>query len=330
MVVRVGSRSISVIDVHVHPKILPTNKLIEPERLIEEMDKAGVDKAVLLAVETDPAGFDKFVNEELKRKVCLEYYRLYPRRYAYYLDENTLLYEFSTEVKQLLNLVNTPNEAVRGYVDKYPERIIGFGSLDPNKPQGYIEEKIRAIKTYGFKGIKLLPTIHFFNPEDPKMETLYERAEKEQLILLVHTGCDPGPWEIVEFSENANPKYLDAVAKEYPNLKIVAAHMGSYSALEPGIWFNEMVNVLKGNENVYADVSAIDEALIKKALELGVSEDKILYGSDYPAVLGWCDTATGMGNPIKALLNLDIKDEVKEKILSGNAKELLNLKERHW
>ncbi|MEM1538288.1 MAG: amidohydrolase family protein [Candidatus Nezhaarchaeales archaeon] len=325
LTVKLGSRSISVIDVHVHPKIIPMNKLIDPERLVEEMDKAGVDKAVLLAVETDPVDFDRFMDEERKKEACLEYYRFYRRSYAYILDEGLLLYEFSTEVKRLLNLVNTTNEAVKKYVDKYPERFIGFGSLNPNKPRDYVDEKIRLIKAYGFKGIKLLPTIQFFNPEDLKMEMVYEKAEKEGLILLMHTGCDPGPWEVVCFSRDANPKYLDKVARNHPNLVIIAAHMGSYSALEPGIWFNEMVTVLKGNENVYADVSAVDEALIKRALELGVSEDKILYGSDYPAVSGWCDTSTGMGNPVKAILNLDVKDEVKEKILGGNAKRLLGL-----
>jgi len=323
--VRLGFKECEVVDFHVHPKALPSGRLLSPGELLMAMDEAGVDRAVLLAVETSPVDFDRLVSEEERLRTCLEYYRLQGRRDAYWADEGLLLYEFSSEVKELLKLLNTPNEAVEDYVNTYPDRFIGFGSLNPHADPSLVEERVKSIKASGLRGIKLLPTIQFFNPADPKMDALYEAAERQGLILLVHTGCDPGPWEVAEFSANANPKHLATVAERYPGLRIVMAHMGSYSALEPGIWFKEAVELLRRFDNVYADTSAIDERLVKAALDSGVPEDKILYGSDYPAVSGWCDVSTGMKNPVEALLSLEIGDEAKEKILGLNAKALLGL-----
>lgn len=325
MVVHHESREYEVVDFHVHPKVLPSGRLLSPSELIAAMDEAGVDKAVLLAVETSPEGFDDLVGEDEKLRTGLEYYRLQGRRDVYWLDEGLLLYEFTLEVKQLLELLKTPSEAVESYVNTCPGRFIGFGSLNPHAHPSLVEERVRSIKEHGLKGIKLLPTIQFFNPADPKMDVVYEAAERQGLVLLIHTGCDPGPWEVVEFSSNANPRHLAAVAERYPDLSIVMAHMGSYSALEPGIWFNEAVALLRRFENVYADTSAIDERLVKAALDRGVPEDKLIYGSDYPAVSHWCDLSTGMGNPVKALLSLEISSEAKEKMLSLNAKRLLSL-----
>ena len=325
MTVKVGQREVEVVDFHVHPKVVPSGRLLGAEEIVAEMDRAGVDVAVLLAVETDPKGFKRLVSEEERLRACMEYYRLQGRRAAYWMDEGLMLYEFDQEVEWLLKLLNTPSEEVERIVSDRPGRLIGFASINPHQPPDAIREAIRSVRERGFKGLKLLPTIQFFNPRDSYMDPVYEAASREGLIVLMHTGCDPGPWEVVEFSRNANPLNVGDVAERYPELNLVMAHLGSYSAIKPGVWFNEAVEVLRRHDNVYADVAAIDERLIERALSLGVPEDRILYGSDYPVVSGWCDISTGMRNPIDAILRLDLSFEVKEKILGLNAKRLLGL-----
>ncbi|MHA1603684.1 MAG: amidohydrolase family protein, partial [Candidatus Freyarchaeota archaeon] len=153
---------------------------------------------------------------------------------------------------------------------------------------------------------------------------LYETAQKEKLVILTHTGCDPGLWEYPDFSEDAKPVHLAKVAEEYPRLNIIGAHLGSYSAEKPGIWFEEMMQVVEQYDNIYTDTSAVDPILVKRAVER-IGADKILYGSDYPVVLTYCDRKRGMGEHLKNLLELDLTTEDKEKILGKNAKRILGI-----
>jgi predicted TIM-barrel fold metal-dependent hydrolase len=311
-VIKINSSEVEVIDVHVHPIDLTTHSFIPAGEIIEAMDIAGVDKAVLLALDLDEADFDKYITKE-DLKIALEREPIYG-----YLDEEVL-----REIGRRILKLSIPNEVVKVFLDRYPERFIGFGSINPNKGEDYIRGKIDEIREFNFKGLKFLPTIQFFNPEDEKMNLIYELAQRYGLIILMHTGCDPGPWELPYLSRNANPSYLDGVAGRYPDLKIIAAHMGSYSRLYPGIWFKEMMDVAKKHENIYMDISAtFNEFNLQFAIE-EIGEGRILYGSDYPAIAGYCDREKGMVNCVNWLAQLELDVEVKEKIFSGNVKRLL-------
>ncbi|MEM2934303.1 MAG: amidohydrolase family protein [Methanocellales archaeon] len=312
--IKINSLEVEVIDVHVHPIDLSTHAFIPVEEVIEAMELAGVDKAVLLALDLDEVDFDKYISDE-ELKIALE---LEP---AYRYVNEEILREIG---KGILGL-SISEEVVKEFVDKYPERFTGFGSINPNKGEEYVRRKIDRIREYNFKGLKFLPTIQFFNPEDEKMNLIYELAQEHELIISMHTGCDPGPWELPYLSRYANPRYLDRVAEKYPDLKIIAAHMGSYSRLYPGIWFKEMMDVAKKHENIYVDISAtFNEFNLSLAIE-EIGEERILYGSDYPAIGGYCDRETGMVNCVNWFAQLDLAVEVKKKIFGENAKRLLLL-----
>jgi hypothetical protein len=101
--------------------------------------------------------------------------------------------------------------------------------------------------------------------------------------------------------------------------------MGSYSAYSPGIWFEEALNLAKDFENVYFDSAAVSsfiysEKTIKRIRE-EIGFDRLLYGSDFPVVLG-SDMVYEV-SVIKGCRHLT--DEEKEKILGLNAMRILNL-----
>ena len=80
--------------------------------------------------------------------------------------------------------------------------------------------------------------------------------------------------------EYSNAVLLDPVARSFPDLKMVIAHLG-----HP--WFAETACVVRKHPNVYTDMSALStrpwqmyNAMIT-ALEYGI-EKKILFGTDYP------------------------------------------------
>lgn len=305
--IEIEGEGVRVVDFHVHPPDAleyghryPTsfNEGLVGE-LLFRMDEAGVDIAVMYAVELDPEGYERF----------MEGWDPYSRSMA----------------RLILRTVNTPCDEVAEYVRLGLGRIVGFGSVNPHLSEEELEERVVELKDRGFRGLKLLPTIQFFNPADERFDAIFRAAEREGLVVVIHSGCDPGPWEDPRLSEDARPKFIEAVAARHPSLKIVMAHMGSYSALEPGLWFEEAMEVARRRPNVYVDTAAVfSKRLLKEAVRL-VGEDRVLFGSDYPAIGGFCDRSRGMANCVRWVASADLPVGAKKKVLGENALKLLKL-----
>jgi predicted TIM-barrel fold metal-dependent hydrolase len=295
----ISGQEIAVVDFHVHhPELLgdesPMPEVSSAHELVFQMDKAGIDLAVLLPLDLR--------------------YEDFPPHLQIFSEE-----DFSPIEEQEDELV----EFVRGF----PERFVGFGSINPNRGEDYIQQRMEQIVMRGFKGIKLLPTFMLFNPADRLPRLLFELAQEKRLIVLSHTGCDPGPWEDPAVSENARPSYLDAVARDFPRLKLVAAHLGCYSSTKPGLWLEEMLEVARRRDNIFADISATfyeyyPDFVLRAVKEMGA--DRLLFGSDYPTT-STCSRSSGMKEVVDAFLDLPLSSVEKEKILGENARNLLGL-----
>lgn len=189
------------------------------------------------------------------------------------------------------------------------ERIIAFGAIHPDYPEP--AEEIDRMLAMGIRGIKLHPNWQGFRPDDPRMFQIYE-AVKGRMVICFHAGDELGSWtELL-----STPKALASLHKRFPDLKMVAAHMGGYR-----MW-DEAEEYLIGTD-VYLDTSACfpedlpDERFVSLIRAHGA--EKILFGSDSPC-----------GPPIDQLerfLSLPLTDEEKELICWKNARRLLRLDE---
>ena len=305
-----------IIDAHVHPFLSEIN-------ILDEMKKAEVDYAVLLGVDADPSDIEK---PEIRSK-------LRERHLESILSSNAPRFQsIEDEVKQFFQALisyypelKSSNQEIADLVKKNPNRFVGFGSVNPNKDSSYVESKLEEISNLGLKGIKMLPTLQFFSPiENKNFEKICEYCEKHNKILLYHTGCDPGPWEIPELSKDANPKYLREVLESF-RPTVILAHAGSYSAYRPGIWFDEAFMLAKSFENVYFDSSAVSSFIYSektlKRIKNDVGLDRLLYGSDYPVV--WGSSMEYEVNVIKNCRHLT--EDEKTGILGLNAAKILGL-----
>jgi predicted TIM-barrel fold metal-dependent hydrolase len=298
-----------VVDVHLHPF-----KLITDDHLLTEMDKAGVDIALLLALDVDPTGLHR---PEIKKTI---HNRLLD---MYFFDVKEVI----EKLKVFLELARIDNEQVAGFVKKHPDRFVGFGSIDLSKSQAYVEEKISEIDSLDLKGIKLIPTLQFFNPIAVKknMEKLFEYCEKKRKIVMCHTGCDPYIWEQPHFSQDANPKYLKSIVQDFEKVEVIVAPMGCYSAKVPGVWMNEALELGKETENVWFDIAAVPYVVAHRKLvdkvRRTVGFDRVLFGSDYPVVGVGAVSIESIVAEIKRSENLT--EDEKEKILGLNAVKLL-------
>ena len=305
-----------IIDVHVHPFLHETE-------ILNEMKRACVDYAILLAVDTDPSDVEKpEIKSRLRQRHLDSLLGFRALRFASIEDEIT---QFFQELIAYYPELKSSNQEIADLVKRNPDKFVGFGSVNPNKDEDYVEGKLEEISTLGFKGIKMLPTLQLFSPiENKNFERICEYCEENKKVLLYHTGCDPGPWEIPEISEDANPKYLKPILERY-NPVIVLAHTGSYSAYEPGIWFDEAFELGKSFDNVYFDSAAVSSFIYSEKIlgrireEVGL--DRLLYGSDYPVVLG-----SNMEYEVNVIKRCEyLSEDEKKNILGLNAAKILNL-----
>jgi predicted TIM-barrel fold metal-dependent hydrolase len=115
-------------------------------------------------------------------------------------------------------------------------------------------------------------------------------------------------------SETGRPiPYLDDVALDFPELVIVAGHIG-YP------WTEEMIALTRKYPNVYIDTSAYTVKRYPPELVRYLQTSghrKVLFGTNYPMIL-----------PQKALEGLDalgLDAEAREHFLAGNARKVFGL-----
>jgi hypothetical protein len=309
------------VDVHVHPF-----ESLDPETLVNQMDRAGIDLAVLLAIDIDPTDVAR---PDISSKILK---RLRSSPESRFDSWGTLFSWRIEETKDLRRLaeeffptVQVSNRRVKEWVDLFPDRFLGFGSVNPSKERSYVEDGLEQIAHLQLAGVKVLPTVQFFNPsQSDNFLTVCEFCESQGIPLMCHTGCDPGPFEIPDVAYDANPRFLDEPLTEY-GVQIIMAHTGSYSAFHPGIWLEEALNMLEKHSNAWADVSAVPFLVSeKKYVEKICSRTgfgSILFGSDYPAVEGRSIIDSKLVVERSAFLSAG----EKRAIMGENATELLDL-----
>lgn len=260
-----------VIDTHVHPKM-------GAEALLAEMDSAGVQRAVLLAVETDP---NDLRDPERLRQTRFRFFRTPEARRIFWSEiEAVMLQKLTPKVT---------NQVAAELAAAHPDRFIGLGSANLGKDPASVENHLQEIERLGLRGIKLLPFAQFF---DPATNENFLRAcawcEATGRVILLHTGCGAPPWDARAFSEDAHPDRLRPALEKYYQVPIILAHLGSYSKDEPGIWFEEALQLGKDYPNVYGDLAAVawlveQEWRVERMRET-IGFKRILFASDYPAV----------------------------------------------
>ena len=218
-------------------------------------------------------------------------------------------------------------------VESNPDRFMYEPNLSPIKFKGVkntIWELEYWVKEKGAKIFKYYPPEDTYM-NDPDIWPFYEKAQELNIVLDIHTGfC----WVPPGKSKHALPIQLDDVARDFPELRIVAFHMG-YP------YCDDLNMIAMGHPNVYVSLSLLVPWALtaprKFAKIIGeamrwVGPDKIIWGCDYAgfsvqigaAVLGLRefqipeDMQEGYGY-------LPITDEDRRKIFGENLGKLLGI-----
>jgi uncharacterized protein len=202
------------------------------------------------------------------------------------------------------------NDDVAAWVAAHPDRFGGVAAVDLRDPMRAVRELRRCVNELGFKGLRVLPWLWGLPPNDRRYYPLYAECVELGVPFCTQVG-HTGP---LRSSEPGRPiPYLDDVALDFPELTIVAGHIG-YP------WTEEMVALARKYENVYIDTSAYTARRYPPELVRYLRADgrrKVLFGSNFPMIA-----------PAKALEHLDtleLDDETRELFLEGNARRVFAL-----
>ncbi len=102
-------------------------------------------------------------------------------------------------------------------------RLIPFASIDPNTSERPADELAELVRNQGFKGLKLYPTYQHFYPNEAKIYPLYAKARELDIPVLLHIGSSIFAGSRLKYGD---PLFLDDVAVDFPELKLVQAHSG--------------------------------------------------------------------------------------------------------
>lgn len=195
--------------------------------------------------------------------------------------------------------------------------LIPFGSVDPLTGADAIDRAKRLVEDCGVRGFKFHPSLQGFDPSDERFYPLWESLQEIGLPAIFHTGQNgmgaglPGGYGIkLAYS---NPLLLDAVAADFPELRVIMAH--------PSVpWQDEANSIATHKSNVFIDLSGwspkyFPESLVRASNS--VLQDKVLFGTDFPLIT----PSKWLG----AFADLPLKEEVRPKILKDNAVRLLGL-----
>ena len=200
--------------------------------------------------------------------------------------------------------VSSINHFIADEVEKHKGIMTGLGTMHPDCENK--EKEIAEIVELGLKGVKLHPDIQGFKIDDYRMLKIYELCEKNNLVVLMHTGDNR-----YDFS---NPNRMLPIIEIYENLTIIGAHFGGWS-----IW-EEATNKLAEKKNFYVDCSSSLYALtpdLSSQIIRRYGSDKVLFGTDYPM---WTPE-----EELERLFKLDLTENELEQILHLNAEKLFNI-----
>jgi len=133
------------------------------------------------------------------------------------------------------------NETVHELVEMHPEKFLGFASIDPHKIDRAVRELLNDLQ---LAGLKLSPLLQRFDPNDRRYMKKHRTLKYQYYSIVVFT------WHHKSKISLSHPMKYEEIAVEFPDLKIILAHMG-------WLWVVESVSLAIKYKNVYLDISNV-------------------------------------------------------------------------
>ncbi|MDP6707302.1 MAG: amidohydrolase family protein [Alphaproteobacteria bacterium] len=232
------------------------------------------------------------------------------------------------------------NDSMADGQSRYPERIRWLASLPWEHPTRAVAELARACDA-GAVGVMVLANVAGRQLTEPAFQPIWQAIDERALPVLVHPTEPPGTpaMDMRAYSLASTVGFMfdttlaitrmvfDGFLDRYPNLKIIAAHVGATVPYLAGRMDRSWEMTVPGKDGISEPPSACLRRIYydavtyqQEALELCIAvggEDKVMYGSDYPHDIG---DMKGCLSRVDAL-----PAGQREKVRGTNARKLFNI-----
>lgn len=181
------------------------------------------------------------------------------------MDEAEISVSVIFTIVGLIQNFRAHNDELAEIVARYPDRLVGLGSVNPWYGEEAVDEVRRCFTELGLAGLKLHPWFTGFLVNSPSMDPICEVAAEFDKPIFLHTGTPPG----------SAPLQVGILASRHPNVTFVMAHLGL-----PDLWW-EAVAAAQRHRNIYLETAGAHSLSIARAVEL-LGPERVLFGSDSP------------------------------------------------
>ncbi len=204
------------------------------------------------------------------------------------------------------------NEKTAEIVARYPDKLLGFAYLDPKKPMKAVRDLEYAVRELNLSAAYLTAFRTGVAANDPRCYPIYAKAIELDVPVFIYSCMNLSaavPMDI------GHPRYIDQVARDFPELRIMAT-VGGWP------WVLEMIGVVRRHPNVYLNAEVHEPA------NLGIPNtgfDTLMhYGQTaipdrFCFASNWMLQCTPLEDLIQQMHQLPLPDDVIEKWLYHNA-----------
>jgi predicted TIM-barrel fold metal-dependent hydrolase len=160
----------------------------------------------------------------------------------------------------------------------YPDKIIPFIGVDPQRGELALRLLEKYVKGFDARGVKVYPPTGYF-PNEARIDPFWKLVDEYGMAVVTHSGAVWGPLD-----ENfSRPSYYREVLDKYHDLKLIIAHLG-------GKFREEMFPLVEAYDNAYTDCSALQgwlpsapEGALARLKEVAQRiPQKVFFGTDWP------------------------------------------------
>ena len=206
-----------------------------------------------------------------------------------------------------------PYEIVAEAVKAYPDRFKGLAGIDPTQGMKGVRELERGINELGFIGAHFYP--HWFDmpPNHARVYPFYAKCVELDVPIQMQVGQSLVYSPDRRLRSVGRPIYLDDVACDFPELKLIGIHVGIP-------WTDEMIAMAWKHENVFIGSDAHSPKYWPPQFVHYINtygKKKVLFGTDFP-ILDFERTR-------KEIDDLKLRKESNLLFLRENAKRIYNI-----
>ena len=156
------------------------------------------------------------------------------------------------------------NDFIIDLVRRHPDRLFGFGTIMPQADDAL--DELARIRDEGLSGLKLHPSLHGYHVADHGLlDPVFEKCAELGMPVLINALDDAF----------CAPLAIEEVAKHYPTVPTIIAHMGA-------VWnVPEAIIVAERNPHIYLETSATLISDVRRAYAR-LGPEQILLGSEWP------------------------------------------------